>query len=301
MRQPFQSESRHTVFAGTRASRIGDGSNWPNGGSGDDLLVITSYDPDKKYSLIIGTDAKTGKKVGAAKIAYSHAGGIAIFEDLGWAFVSDDDSHKVRKYSLKKLADAIQKSDTIASEGPAQVVIGSSFLTSHAPTNTLWAGIFEDSPEGGRPQMKSYKVDKSGQLTPDNTIWEVPTKTQGLVVTKDFFIFSTSLGRNKRSNLYVVRRGKNETDLDKARLFCFRSPSMSEGIAVYGDDLYVLYESGARKYNPLPAPGKPKPDVPRNKISNLHRATLASLEELAPRSGPTRPGPIEPDKSRTRR
>jgi hypothetical protein len=175
--------------------------------------------------LIIGIDAKTGKKVGAAKIAYSHVGGIAVFETLGWAFVSDDDSHKVRKYPLEKLANAIQKSDKLAAEGPPQEVIGSSFLTSHGPTNTLWAGIFEDSPAGGRPQMKAYKVDKS-----------VPTKTQGLVVTKDFFIFSTSLGRNNRSNLYVLRRGKDETDLDKARLFCFRSPSMSEGIAVYGDD-----------------------------------------------------------------
>lgn len=276
-------------------------SNWPNGGQGEDLLLITSYDSDKKYSLIIGIDAKTGKKVGAAKIAYSHVGGIAVFETLGWAFVSDDDSHKVRKYPLGKLADAIQKSDKLAAEGPAQEVIGSSFLTSHGPTNTLWAGIFEDSPAGGRPQMKAYKVDKSGQLTPENTIWEVPTKTQGLVVTKDFFIFSTSLGRNNRSNLYVLRRGKDETDLDKARLFCFRSPSMSEGIAVYGDDLYVLHESGAKLYNPPPAPGNPKPDVPRNKITNLHRAKLASLEELAPRSGPTRPGPIAPDKGQAKR
>lgn len=275
-------------------------SNWPNGESGDDLLLITSYDPDGKYSLIIGIDAKTGKKIGAAKIAYSHAGGIAVFEKLGWAFVSDNDSHKVRKYPLNKLADAIQKSDRIAAEGPAQVVIGSSFLTSHGPTSTLWAGIFEDSPEGGRPQMKSYKVDTSGQLTPASTIWEVPTKTQGLVVTKDFFVFSTSLGRNNRSNLYVVRRGKDETDLDKARLFCFRSPSMSEGIAVYGDDLYVLYESGARKYNPLPTPGKPRPDVPRNKIANLHRTKLASLEELAPRPGPTARGPIAPAENNRR-
>jgi hypothetical protein len=272
-------------------------SNWPRGSGDDDLLLITSYDDDKKYSLIIGIDAKTGRQMGAARIAYSHVGGIAVFEDLGWAFVSDEDNNKVRKYSLKKLADAISISDkkTLESEGPDQLVISSSFLTSHAPTNTLWAGQFKDSTKGGRPQMKSYSVDKNGKLTPEIGVWEVPSKTQGLVVTKDVFIYSTSLGRNKRSNLYVVRRGADAFDLDTARLFCFRGPSMSEGIAVYGNGMYVAYESGATKYNP-------PEDRPRNIIKNLHRAPLSSLEELAPRSPrSSRPAPIGPDKRKRNR
>jgi hypothetical protein len=276
-------------------------SNWPHGSGDDDLLLVTSYDDDKAYSLIIGIDAKTGRQMGAARIAYSHVGGIAVFEKLGWAFVSDEQNGKVRKYSLKKLADAISTSDKkmLPSEGKDQPVIGSSFLTSHGPTNTLWAGQFKDSAKGGRPHMKSYKVDDTGKLTPEVGVWEVPTKTQGLVVTKDLFIFSTSLGRNKRSNLYVVRRGEDEFDLDRARLFCFRSPSMSEGIAVYGDRVYVTYESGARLYNPSKstAPGGHlvAPDRPRNIIKNLHRASLASLDELAPHSS-RRQGPIGPDK-----
>jgi hypothetical protein len=225
-------------------------------------------------------DAKSGKKIGAAKIAYSHVGGIAVFEKLGWAFVSDDRPFEVRRYSLKKLADAIRTSDTLDTEGPDQPVINSSFLTSHEPTNTLWAGEFKGSREVGFPHMRAYKVDKAtGDLTPESRVYEVPPKTQGVVVTKDFFIYSTSLGRNNRSNLYVVRRGKGETDLDKARLFCFRSPS-------------------AGKYNPRPTPTDPRPDRPRNIISNLHSAKLASLEELPPRSGPTRPGPIASDKRR---
>jgi hypothetical protein len=265
-------------------------SDWQHGSGDDDLLVVTSYDDDKKYSLIIGIDAKTGRQMGTARIAYSHVGGIAIFEKLGWAFVSDEEDGKVRKYSLKKLADAISISDKriLESEGKDQQVVGSSFLTSHEPTNTLWAGQFKGSAKGGRPHMKSYAVDRNGQLTPQVGVWEVPIKTQGLVVTKDVFVFSTSLGRNKRSNLYVVRRGEDEFDLDDARLFCFRGPSMSEGLAVYGDGMYVAYESGATKYS--------SPDRPRNIITNLHRAPLASLKELPPRSGPARPGPIAPDK-----
>src|SRR6188474_3086249 len=44
-------------------------SNWPHGAPGSDLLLVTSYDPKKRYALIIGVDAKTGKQIGAARIA----------------------------------------------------------------------------------------------------------------------------------------------------------------------------------------------------------------------------------------
>jgi hypothetical protein len=47
----------------------------------------------------------------------------------------------------------------------------------------------------------------------------------------------------------------------------------------------VACEAGASIYNP---PGAPPEDRARNKITNLHRAPLASLEELPPRSGPTK-------------
>jgi hypothetical protein len=36
-------------------------------------------------------------------------------------------------------------------------------------------------------------------------------------------------------------------------------------------------------------------------IKNLHRAKLISLEELPPRFGPARPGPIAPDKRKIKR
>jgi hypothetical protein len=274
-------------------------ATWSNWLFGSDLLLIASYNPEGGQALIIGIDAKDGRQIGAARIADSHVGGIAVFEKLGWAFVSDERARTVRRYSLEKLADAISTSDkkTVPAEGEHKV-IGAGFLSSHEPTSTLWAGQFKTSTKGGRPLMEAYKVSKEGKLTHVPAVWQVPIKTQGLVVTKDVFIYSTSHDRDKRSNLYVVRRGKDEHVLERARLFCFRSPSMSEGIAVYGDSVYVAYESGAAIFNPTdtPGPGPGKPNLPRNIIKNLHRAPLASLKELPPRSGPTRPGPIGPDK-----
>ncbi len=76
-------------------------SNWPHG-QGDDLLVVASYDPDGGQALIVGVDAKTGRQMGVARIADSHVGGIAVFEELGWAFVSGRKAGTVRRYSLQK-------------------------------------------------------------------------------------------------------------------------------------------------------------------------------------------------------
>ena len=249
-------------------------ATWSNWQGEDDLILVTSYAADHKNAVIIGIDAKSGKQVGRATIDYSHVGGIAVFEKQGWAFVSGEKGGSVRKYSLAELKDAIKSSGSLAAEGADQQVEASSFLTSHGPTDTLWTGSFEQDKRG---RMYSYKVAADGKLTKQDGTWEVPTKTQGVVVTDDVFLFSTSHGRNNRSNLYVVGRGKGEANLDQARLHCFRSPSMSEGLTVYGNDVYVAYESGASLYADDPK------DKPRNVISHLHKASLSSLAELAPK------------------
>jgi hypothetical protein len=144
-------------------------------------------------------------------------------------------------------------------------VYGASFLTSYG--DSLWAGRFNDK---GRDKMYQYKISSSGKLTTINKAWEVPTKTQGLLVTKTHFVFSTSYGRNKRSNLYVVRRG--QPDLDKAKAKCFRAPSMSEGITEFGGRAYLVFESGSYLYRSDPKT--------LNVIPRLHKATISSLTKL---------------------
>lgn len=248
-------------------------ATWSNWRGDEDLLLITAYVPDSTdNAYVIGIDARTGKRVGTAEVDASHVGGIAVFEKQGWAFLSGSTDGSIRKYPLDRLRQAIEFSSHIAQDGPDQLVYGSSFLTSHGPSDTLWAGKFSPT---GREFMHSYTVSDSGDLGYRPGSWEVPTKTQGLVVTEDLFIYSTSLGRPNRSNIYVVRRGPDSADLDTARLHCFRAPTMSEGMAVYGDDVYVVYESGAHYYSK-------DDEKPENIIGSLHRAPVARLAELAP-------------------
>ncbi|WP_214401057.1 hypothetical protein [Pseudonocardia lacus] len=258
------------------ATHIPQGTaTWSNWDGEDDLILVAGYDAaGKTPSVINGIDARTGENVGHAKIEYSHVGGIAVFERQGWAYVSGPQERTVRKYSLAALKEAITSTEEglLRPEGADQTVHGSSFLTSHGPSDTLWAGQFLDDT---RSHMASYTVGDDGELEQRPGVWEVPRKTQGLVVTEDLFIYSTSHGRNNRSNIYVVRRGEGSSQLDTARLGCFRAPSMSEGLTVYGDDVYVAFESGADYYSQAP-------DKPDNVITELHEAPLALLDRIAP-------------------
>lgn len=90
-------------------------------------MLITSYDKAGRKSIISGVDAKTGEHVGYAEIAYSHVGGIAVFEKQGWAFVSGAKAGTIRKYSLPKLKEAIKTFGTLSENGKEQIVYASSF------------------------------------------------------------------------------------------------------------------------------------------------------------------------------
>ncbi|GAA4611190.1 hypothetical protein [Saccharopolyspora hordei] len=230
-------------------------------GAGGDLLLVTAYGESGSDALIIGIDPASGEHVGSVAIAESHVGGIAISK--GWAFVqgrNSGDQHTVRKYELTALRDAMKASGTpyLEQTGEARVVPAASFLA--ADGGTLYAGKFNET---GRGTMQSYQVGDDGSLTEQKT-FEVPMKTQGLMVTEDHFVYSTSYGRTNRSNIYVVDKGA--TDIDIPSTTCYRAPSMAEGITQYGDEAFLLFESGSYKY----------PDA-RNVIKNLHKGEVSAV------------------------
>ncbi|GAA0958119.1 hypothetical protein GCM10009554_69880 [Kribbella koreensis] len=237
---------------------------WWNWDGKKNLLLVTAYRSGAR-SQIIGIDPATNKTVGVVAIDATHGGGITTSN--GWAFVQGS-TNGIRKYKLSTLKTAMKAAGTpyIKPVGAERKVYGASFLTSYG--GYIWSGKFNDK---GRDKMYQYKINSNGSLTTINKAWEVPTKTQGLLVTGSHFIFSTSYGRTNRSNLYVVRRG--QPDLDKAKLKCFRAPSMSEGITEYGGRAYLVFESGSHLYA-----GDPKT---LNVIKNLHKATISSLTSLA--------------------
>lgn len=237
--------------------------NWD--GSGTNLILMASY-REGADSQIYGINPATGATVGVVAIAESHVGGITVSK--GWAFVSGQGS-SIRKYRLTELRDALKAAGTpyLAQVGTARDVAGSSFIGSYG--DSLFSGTFNDT---GRGTMYEYKIADDGTLTTLAGAWEVPTKTQGLTVTANHFIYSTSYGRGNRSNIYVVKRGQK--DLDAAALSCFRAPSMTEGITEYNGTAYLVYESGSHLYASDPAT--------LNVIPRMHKATISSLTSLVP-------------------
>ncbi|MEB3370737.1 hypothetical protein [Saccharopolyspora mangrovi] len=231
-------------------------------GAGNGLLLISAYGKDGANAKIYGVDPKSGKTVGDVEIAETHASGIAISQ--GWAFVTGRNNaeghYTIRKYKLSELADALKAegSPYVKQTGEAREVYGASFLAGDG--NTLYAGKYSRE---GREKMYAYSVAADGTLTTGKS-FEIPKGTQGLMVTGDKFVYSTSLSRDVRSNLYVIDKGATDIDIPSTR--CFRSPSMSEGIDDLGGTAYVLYESGSAQY----------PDA-RNVIKNLHEAPVSSL------------------------
>ncbi|WP_327639503.1 hypothetical protein OHB24_14395 [Kribbella sp. NBC_00482] len=237
--------------------------NWD--GSGKNLILIAAYRAGAD-SQIYGIDPSTGSTVGVVAIAESHVGGIAVSK--GWAFVSGQGS-SIRKYRLTELRDALKAAGTpyLGQVGTARDVAGSSFMGSYG--DSLFSGTFNET---GRGTMYEYKIADDGTLTTLAGAWEIPTKTQGLTVTANHFIYSTSYGRGNRSNIYVVKRGQK--DLDAAALSCFRAPSMTEGITEYNGTAYLVYESGSHLYAPDPAT--------LNVIPRMHKASISSLTALVP-------------------
>jgi hypothetical protein len=166
------------------------------------------------------------------------------------------------------------KDGSVQPSGADRKVYGASFMTISG--KHLYAGNFSSE---HRDWMYSYMIAADGSLTLDRKAdgnglrWEVPQWTQGVAAADGRFLFSTSSGREYRSNLYVTDKG--ETNLDRASVRCFRAPSMAEGITATPDgEAYLLFESGSYKYNG--ASGNPAINV----IKGVHRANLSTLTAI---------------------
>ncbi len=230
--------------------------NWD--GNGHNIFLMVSYHPGQRariYGITPGGDL-----VGALEIAGTHAGGIAVVGN--WVYV-ENTSTSIRKYRAADIRVGLRHRRGylyVAATGAPRNVYGASFMTAYG--GYLFSGKFNDS---ARDRMYAYKVNSDGSLTTRPGGYEVPMKTQGLAVLGDRFIFSTSLHTTDRGNIYVVKRGYSS--LDSAKLRCFRAPSMNEGLAIYGNYVYVVFEGGSYAYR----------NAARNPIVYAHRGDLSKL------------------------
>lgn len=205
-------------------------------------------------------------------------GAIAVHGD--WVFVSGPKQdggkqHTIQKYKVSDVKKGIREGapgtptkPRIEPVGADRKVYGSSFLT--VSGDHLYAGLFE---LGQRQKMYQYSIGEDGSLTTTDGPWETPASTQGVLVQGDEFVYSTSSGRDKRSNLYSASRA--EKDLDQASPRCFRAPSMSQQITKDPQgNAHLLFESGSHQYDGTEG------EKAINVIDGFHTAELSTLTDL---------------------
>jgi hypothetical protein len=247
-------------------------------------LLQSGYNAGAHKAAVIGLNptsaiAQILRPDGSALDA--HVGGVAVVGDKVFiAGVNVGGYPTLLRFGVKKVARALSTGQPLkaGAELPIKVKgFSASFLS--AEGNAIWAGMFDS---GHRNRMYRLNVGPKGNFKVAKGWVQVPKKTQGLAVTPTHFLFSTSYGSKNRSNIYVVRRGQKLLDAAYPQdLVCFAGPSMSEGLAVNGANVFLTFESGSFAYRGDPC-DKPvlEGDCTRNIISHLHVAPVASLTAL---------------------
>lgn len=230
---------------------------------GHTLLLLGSYQRGRD-SYLIGIDASSGKHVGTVRVAESHLGALGLAGK--WLFATYRDTDELRKYKKSDLRDTMEKAAKddskpfLESSGGRQDVIGANFMSVY--DGLVWAGRYSGAKNSSR--MAQYKVSAKGKLIRVGDPYEVPLKTQGVLVTKNRFIFYSGL---TAGTITVTDRHHSLSGSDGR---CFVAPNFGENIVTVGDKVFLSFEGGSRH------------DISAaNPITNLHTASLAKLDNLS--------------------
>lgn len=230
-----------TFGEGPAILHVGDGSDWVPQGLGydpsTDQLLTTYYsspdgDPDRDAGILLSIqDRATGDEILSALLAGpDHAGGVAIDGDHVWVTSSDG---YVYLYSM---ADIEATRRSAVQPQTRFKVPASAYLTVH--DGRLYVGSFDDKDPGSVYSMPlGADGEPSGPPVLEGT---APPRSQGLAVTDDGFVFSTSWGRENPSELISISHSGEVKHLT--------APNMSEGLVIVNGQVYVVYESGATAY-----------------------------------------------------
>ena len=251
-------------------------SNW--NGTGEDIILISAYHdgdgdktPDGASAVfgVVASGSRAGTGLGRMLIANGHVGGLGVYK--GWLYVGSES--EIRGYRLSTVRDALEGANTSTVYARAYNR-ASSYVVGFMGTGDghLWAGDFDET---SSRHLNGY-VQTNGSTGEiayvSSTQVYAPKKTQGVTVTSTHVIFSTSYTRGDRGNIWVMPR--NQDSLSDGNSYCFRAPSMNQGLTVLNGKLYVGFESAAYTYTKDPG------DLPRNIIDHLHTATLGDVTGL---------------------
>ncbi|MFD0715470.1 lamin tail domain-containing protein [Paenibacillus sp. GCM10027626] len=251
----------------------------------NDWLIMSAYMRDKRPSSLSVIDANSGKLIKSVVLKnddgtpyVGHAGGVTVSKANIWVS-SGEYLHRLPKEALELAADndELQFADKFLT--PTR---GSSAAYHNG---VLWAGDYYDSGSPTDPShamvnrdgdtfhawLAGYELDPVTDLPVDASvpsyILSIADSVQGATFTDDYVITSQSYNRYADSHLTrfmnplqdtphatVTYNGASvpvwflDNQAKKTDNNLLTLPAMSEGLIAVGNELFVLFESGATRY-----------------------------------------------------
>lgn len=219
---------------------------------GTDRLVISYYDSKGDYNSRIVITDRAGNRLKTLRFDHKgHVGGLAATGSYLWVASGG----KVYRYSRSAIANA--SSGSVIEAGYTRDVAGKASYA-YAEGESIWVGDFNWDYDGGIktcPELNDYGSMYRYTIDSDNTLSDSyvgkrtsPAGAQGVVVTSNRIIWSTSCGRDNDSTLVVwdKSRGYNGTN-DYGNVYT--APNMSEGMTRIGSTIFLVFEAGSTAYS----------------------------------------------------
>jgi hypothetical protein len=215
----------------------------------DEFVLISSYSTeDDCMGELMVFDRESGSYlVTLGMDENSHLGGIAYDGENVWVCNSHENTIERISYDFIQL---------MAYENTGDVVDAREVVDEYAVKNTpscityyggrLWVATHTRMLNS---KMVAYHLDSGTDKLTALSEYKIPSKVQGIAFDEEGGVYlSTSYGRSESSYLLcyssvialATSPGRSEKRVEM--------PPCSEELEVYGDDLYVLFESAGEKY-----------------------------------------------------
>ena len=225
----------------------------------DNKTLIVAYDEKKKKNTIVLILDKSGNVINTVSLEGKyHSGSIAYDKKTNSIFLPGSSgkeeglSSYVNRYNAKDLLKKDRINATLKIKVDDNNNLKSStnkkssvaYLTVH--NNYLYVGNFSKK----KSIIKKYAIRNNGYLIEKEKINNPYPYIQGMCIYKykdnNYYIFSSSYGRRNNSNIYISHLDKNNkfTTINQIKL-----PCLAEQINTDNKDLFILFESCAKKYS----------------------------------------------------
>ena len=200
-----------------------------------DAMAVSYYDDHGGRSVLVLLDRVTSVPLKTLTLDDSgHVGGLATSGDHLWVASTDGPTSRLIRYSKASLAETPDEGELVR-DGEFDVP-ASSFV--EVAGGALYVGLFDADDDG---TAQRYTLDANEDPHVDGAPFTIPPSVQGMTITADLSVLSRSFNRDADSELAIGPPEGVPTSTVVA-------PNMAEDTAVAGDELYIVYESGANKF-----------------------------------------------------